>query len=443
MDVATSFLPLLQVFAVAMTQPMFQNLMIVATGWVFAPRRTVCGMVRASGTTRHHAMFHRLFASAGWSIDRVGFTVFDLVTSGMQTVFLCGDDTLLSRSGTKVFGTGMHRDAVLSSRSHTVVRWGHCWVVLCVIVESRWVPGRRFAVPVLCRLYLSHQSAEKWKWIYRKKTELMLAMLRQLEQHAAQRPTRLHFMGDSAYTAPAVLAQMPKSIAITGRVGETARLYAPPAARRAGQKGRPRQRGERLASPREMLQQDGLRRMTLKLYEGKPYRVRVAEQLARFYYVPDREVKIVAIEHLHGGRGVEVFYTTQPHQDGGAETTAEMVLTQYSWRWPIEVMFHDAKQHLGIDEPQNRTPRAACRTAPVGFLLYSLIVWWHEMIRTQPARTLRFWTHKRSASFAEMLAALRSDSLENAEKTLFATPDTTPGVKKLFDKLKELLLLGA
>jgi hypothetical protein len=181
-----------------MTQPMFRNLVIVVTGWVFASRRTICGMVRASGTDRHHALFHRLFASATWSIDRVGLAVFELITIGMQTVFLSGDDTLLSRSGLKVFGTGLHRDAVLSSRSHTVVRWGHCWAVLGVVIESRWVPGRRFALPVLCRLDLNRKSAAKWNRLSCKKTELLLEMLRQLDRPAARSGKRLHFLGDSA-----------------------------------------------------------------------------------------------------------------------------------------------------------------------------------------------------------------------------------------------------
>lgn len=61
-----------------------------------------------------------------WSIDQAGLKVFDLLTTGKQTVFISADDTLLPRRGLKVFGTGMHRDPVLSSRSHHVTRWGHC-----------------------------------------------------------------------------------------------------------------------------------------------------------------------------------------------------------------------------------------------------------------------------------------------------------------------------
>jgi len=36
----------------------------------------------------------------------------------------------------------MHRDACQSSRGWTSFRWGHCWVVLCVLIPSRSDPHR-------------------------------------------------------------------------------------------------------------------------------------------------------------------------------------------------------------------------------------------------------------------------------------------------------------
>src|SRR5690606_13374779 len=131
--------------------------------------------------------------------------VFDLVTRSLATVFLTVDDTLIPRTGLKIFGTGMHRDPLLSSRGHTVTRWGHSWVVLCVVLESRHFPGRPFSLPVLCRLFLSKASAQKWNRIDRKKSDLMLEMLQILEQHVGGAGKHLHLLGDSAFTAPDLL----------------------------------------------------------------------------------------------------------------------------------------------------------------------------------------------------------------------------------------------
>ena len=55
MDIVGSFADLLQVFAVTMTPATQKNMLELFTGWVFAPNRTITGMLRAAGTDRHHS----------------------------------------------------------------------------------------------------------------------------------------------------------------------------------------------------------------------------------------------------------------------------------------------------------------------------------------------------------------------------------------------------
>lgn len=437
MDIVTSFRELLEVFAVTMTQPSLATWQQLVVGWIFAPRRTVLGMVRAAALDRHHAAFHRLFASARWSVDQAGLAIFDLALrlAPQETAFLVGDDTLLARRGLKVFGTGMHRDPLLSSRSHTVTRWGNCLVVLSLVLESPRTPGRYFALPILARLYLDKKAAAKWRRAYRTKSELMREMLERLHAHAPQQ--KLHFLGDSAYTAPAVLAQMPPEMEVTGRVVLNVRLYEPAPPRRSGQPGRPRKRGRRLPSPERMLEQPRLRRMRLRCYQHSDFPMRVAEAVGCFYHAPKRLVRVVAVEHLRGGRGREAFYSTC------ASAKAEQILRWFSWRWPIEVTFHDSKQHLGIGQAQNRKPQAVERTAPTGLLLYSLVVLWHEWVRQDPPRLLRKWRGKRGASFADMLATLRLDSLHQTRKQHLRNLPLTPGIEKILRPLEELIALAA
>ena len=393
-------------------------------------------MLRAGGTERHHSAYHRLFASAKWSVDRAGLAVYDLIRRFVPqaVVFLAGDDTLLNRRGLKVFGAGMHRDPLLSSRSFTVTRWGHCWVVLCVVIESPRTQGRYFALPILARLYLNKKSAAKWRRAYRSKPSLMLEMLELVHAHDPQQ--KLHFLGDSAYTSSSMLSKIPDEIAVTGRIGSNSRIHdmAPP---RQPSRGRPRVRGERLATPDEMLDDKGLRRLLLKLYESTEYKVRIAEQIGCLFNAPNRKVKVVAIEHLRGGRGREVFYSTE------SSAEAEQILRWFSWRWPIEVTFHDSKQNLGLGEAENRKPKAVRRTVPTGLLLYSLIVLWHECIRKEPAVSLRKWVGKDQASFAEMVAAIRADSLAELKRKYLSTPGIPPGIHKLLQPLEYLIALAA
>lgn len=436
MDIVSSFCPLLQVFAITMTSPTQANLQALIAGWVFAPRRTIQGMLRAGSVDRHHSAFHRLFASAKWSVDQAGLAVYDLIRklAPQSVVFLAGDDTLLSRRGLKVFGTGMHRDPLLSSRGFTVTRWGHCWVTLHVVFHSPLVPGRVFSLPILARLYLNNKSAANWSRTYRTKPELMLEMLQLVHRHDMKQ--KLHFLGDSAYTSASMLAKLPQAIAVTGRIGLNARIHAA-APERTGGRGRPRVRGKRLDNPEQMLDAKGLRRMTLKLYESTEYKVRVAEQVGCLFKAPGRKVKVVALEHLRGGRGKEVFYSTETSAE------AEQILKWFSWRWPIEVAYRDCKQHLGLGEAENRKPLAVRRTVPTAMLLYTLIVLWHECIRAKPAPTLRKWAGKDQASFAEMLAALRSDTLSEFKRKHLSTPAIPKAIHKFLQPLEYLIALAA
>jgi SRSO17 transposase len=97
MDLVTSFAVLLQPLAITMTAPTFHNFMSILTGWVFAKRRTVTGMLTAAGLVgkRHHAAFHRFFAAARWSRDALGLAVFRILEPLLDkdTIFLALDDT--------------------------------------------------------------------------------------------------------------------------------------------------------------------------------------------------------------------------------------------------------------------------------------------------------------------------------------------------------------
>lgn len=112
MDLAPGFLELLQPMRVWMYAPTFQNLTILVSGWIFAGRRTVTGLLRAALVRLRHSSFHRVFANADWSLDRLGLAWFDALKPwlGEGVVFLALDDTLARKRGMKVFGAGMHLD---------------------------------------------------------------------------------------------------------------------------------------------------------------------------------------------------------------------------------------------------------------------------------------------------------------------------------------------
>lgn len=407
MILVSSFVNVVQQVSFVMTAPTFSSFVTVLTGWVFARRRVVTRMIEAADAVgaKHHSAFHRIFSAARWSLDDLGLAVFDLITPWVQggPVSLAIDDTLARKRGLKVFGVGMHHDPLLSTRKTAVMNWGHSWVVLGVIVSFPFRRGHYVSLPILFRLYVNKKTATRKRLRYRTRPELAVEMLAKLCKARVNR--RFHVVADSAYGGQSVLTHLPENCDLTSRLDLDARLYDPPPVRQPGTNGRPRKRGRRLPTPRQMLEQR-TRRLTLDIY-GRRDRSRVADQVARVYAVPYRPLRVVAVEPLTGGRKIQAFYSTRH------EAAAEQVLTDYARRWSIEETFHDAKGHLGFEQPQGWTRNAVERTAPTAMLLYSLIVLWFaaQGHRHYRAPNRPWYPSKSCASFADMLNTLRCQSI--------------------------------
>ncbi|MBI3872342.1 MAG: transposase, partial [candidate division Zixibacteria bacterium] len=389
-----------------MTGPSFDSAVIILTGWIFAPRRTVTSMIAAAGAVgrKHHSAFHRLFASARWSRDQLGLLVFDMLAPWLDgVVMLALDDTLARKRGLNMFGVGMHHDPLLSSRGKAITNWGHSWVVLGMVVRFPLWPQRAFCLPILFRLYLNKDAAARHRRAYRTRPELAVEMLALLCQ--ARKSRHFHVIADSAYGGQSVLNHLPKNCDLTSRLLLNARLYGPRPQRMPGTNGRPRKRGPQLPTPAQMLLERAAR-VELDLY-GRRDRVRLCDGVGHVYAAPERPLRIVAVEALSGGRGQQAFYSTC------WQATAIEILSWYAWRWSIEVAFHDSKQSLGFEEPQGWTRHAVERTAPMAMLLYSLIVLWFVREGHRCYRSLErpWYTTKSQPSFADMLATLRRVSL--------------------------------
>ena len=435
MELVPGFMDLLQGLSTAMTTPTFKSLTTLVTGWVFASRRTVTRMILAAGSSadKHYSSYHRLFSAARWSLDAVGLAILDLVEPFLGEVVMLGlDNTLARKRGLAMFGTAMHHDPILSSRQKAIFNWGHSWVVLGVIVELPFRKGHYFFLPILFRLYLTESKAAQHRRVHRTRPELAVEMLHVLCNHWNNR--RFHVVADSTYGGRSVLCHLPVNCHLTSRLLKDARLYDAPPERQPGTNGRPRKRGHRLPTPGAMLAAR-CRHVNLKIY-GRSEQARVADACARVYAAPERPLRVVAVEALSGGRGQQAFYSTCH------EATAEQVITWYAMRWSVEVTFHDSKQHLGFEEPQGWTRRAAERTAPMAMLLYSLVVLWfaREGHRSWQPLDCPWYTFKINPSFADMLATLRRLSVK---KQVLSLALRGPGSRKIQLLLENAVSLAA
>ena len=91
-------------------------------------------------------------------------------------VQLVGDETVDGHRGKKVYGKARHRDAVRSSHSHTVFRYGHKWVVLAVLVRLPYT-NRPMVLPILVALYRSKKINLAEGHRHKTAAELMCGLL--------------------------------------------------------------------------------------------------------------------------------------------------------------------------------------------------------------------------------------------------------------------------
>ena len=423
----TAFTPCFQARSVAV----FQWLII---GWVQCQgRRTLTGVALASGAigARHISVFHRFFSRASWTLDALGHVAFTLAVKWLpadQPLVVLGDDTLARKGGKSIALASMHHDPLLSSARKPFASFGHVWVVLALWVPLPFGSGRGFALPVLFRLYLSakrggerHRNGQRQTRVgprlraARKahaqhpqvtKLELLRGMVSLVAQWAGERT--IYLVVDSAYAGRTVLEERPANVYVISRLRLDAALYAPPPARRPGQKGRPRRRGERLPT---LSQQIARRRrwtvLPVVLY-GRAVSPRIFTLEALWYgALRSQLIRIVVVRDPSRRRRDEAFFCTDLQQDPA------FVLQTYAARWTLEVTFHDSKQHLGFGQAQTQTPTAVQRTAPFAGLVYSLVLLW-AAAHLQQGGTLgwmvRPWYRTKTAvAFPDLLTALQQD----------------------------------
>lgn len=394
-------------FRMGLTRPGFCNAFVVLVGWVLTRGQhavTEALVVTDVARRRHWEAFHRFFSRGSWSPDVLGRAVFERLARhiGDGPVRVVLDDTVAPKKGAHVFGIGSHVDAVRSTRAHRAFVFGHCWVVLAVLVRVPF-SSRAWALPVLFRLYRNLRECEKKRAAYKKKTELAREMIDELVSWVGGR--RIELAADSAYCNDTVCRGLADNVVLFGAMRPDAVLTEVPKPRDKTANGRPRVRGKLLRKP-ERVARDGRtpwRTVKATLY-GRTTTVRYKPVDAQWYRATGtRLLRIVIVECTTGRLPMRVFFSTDATLD------VATILETYAGRWGIEVFFRDAKQLLGFADSQARKEAAVRRVAPmVGLLYATLVVWFAEgahatAVAAPPVRP--WYRHKRGLAFTDVLRA--------------------------------------
>jgi len=403
-------------FAVAFTSPTFAVFSLLFTGAVLVRgRHTVTRMILAAGVRlRHHARFHRFFSRARWDMDELWKGLVRLLAqellSADDPVRIGIDDTAQKKTGAKIYGVGMVHDNRPAARKGWNLSWGLTWVVMTVMIRVPLWPNHVFAIPIGARIYRKKKVCDAEDRPFQTKPMLALDMIRTLASWLPDRAFLLHV--DGGYASGSLMKSLPENVHVLGRLRYDAALYGRPPKRR-NRRGRPRQRGRRLATPMARVTRRPDDWTPVELPNGKRYEVQ--SHAALWWKVfGERPVLVVASRRPARNPGErpgkpQFFYTTD------LTLSAVEVLSGYKDRWTIECLFHEVKERMGFEEPQCRTERAVERTTP--FLLWTagIVQYWFlsqadaDLIGWRPR-----WRRNGATgapSFSDMLAATRREML--------------------------------
>lgn len=395
----------LEVFRIGLTRPGFDNFVALFTGWVLTmgPHAVTQALVTTGVSgRRHHEAFHRFFSRGTWEPDHLGFWLFQEIVRLIPTgaIRIAIDDTLAPKKGPHVFGIGSHLDPVRSTRLFRVFCFGHCWVMLAVLVDLPF-SRRPWALPILFRLYRNKKECIKKRQRYRKKTELAREMIDVFHRWTGDR--RVALAADAAYCNDTVTRGLPDSVVLFGAMRPDAVLTALPTTSPGAKGGRRRKRGEVLQKPEALARDERVpwQGCDADLY-GATRRVRYKELYAQWYRACGvRLLRIVVVKVQSGTIGVRVFFCTD------ASVSVRQILEGYAGRWSIEWCFRNLKQLLGFADSQARKRAAVERVAPFVGLSYTfLVVWFVQHAHKSPlaAPPIRPWyRHKEGLSFADVL----------------------------------------
>lgn len=396
-------LRLLAIFGPVFTRPSFVLFVTLVEGWILCPtRRTITGIYPFADPNRSKGVqeYHYFFRSAVWAQDAV-FRVWTRylvkrLFANKKTLVLSVDDTVHKKTGRKIDGARVCRDAVRSTQKDTVLCWALQFIPLCLVFNPPW--GKEpLSLPLNVRLNRKAKDGEAPVTIL----DHAEAMLRQLAEWLPEHDFIL--VADGAYASLA-RRDIPRLVLVS-RMRRDAKIYGIPPMRCPGKSGRPRIKGELLPKPAALAAQIPVSKWRLvQTCERGVVRERLIYAIPVVWaHVSKRPVLLIISRDWSGKEADDFFFSTSLALD------PVLAVTFFADRWSIEDTFRNVKQYLGSEQPQSWKGVGPERSGAFSYLIYG-IVWMARLEREgkKVAAIEREWySEKEDASFLDALADIR------------------------------------
>lgn len=408
-------LPLLSEFRYLFDARTWVRVTILVVGAIMTPnQRTVTAVLRTMGlgSAPDFARYHEVLSRARWSPRKASRIMFRLLVNrfvGDGPVVLAIDETHERRSGPRIRKAGFFHDARLSSGGQVVKTRSLRWISMMFIGYVGWA-DRYWALPFLTVL----APPRKYNLERRKRHKTIpdwgLQMIKQARRWLPD--ADLIVVADGAYAVRKLLAacqRMLNPVTVIARLRVDAALFDSPPPRKPGQKGRPKIRGDRKSTARELSESEST--------EWTPVQMGGDGDKAEMYemtsdtglWAPDGkhavEVRRVVIRRVEGNRDPVALLCTNP------ELSAERIVELFARLWQVEVTFQEVRRHLGVEAQRQWSDNAIDRTTPCLLGLFFFVALAADMLSEdrpiQPRKAA--WYPKTVPTFADALALVRGD----------------------------------
>jgi hypothetical protein len=392
--------PLVDTLAPAFTEPSATTSTNFLLAWIMClGNRTIFRVCKSAkpqtlhDNSKRHGFdtVYNFFERSAWTPTGLAYQVAVLIITRLHLVgpiTLLVDDTLAHKRGKSVWGLGWFRDAVASTKKRVATASGHNWVVLAVAVCVPFTNIPVLALPLLARLHHSGKAQASCP-------ELALGMINEV---LGWFPTqRFNLVGDGAFASKKLLGKLDERVTFVGRLRGDAAVYDPQVPSSSGKRGRKAMKGQRLPNPKAAAGKADRKRSTTGAWVWQDVSVHVygsERTLRAFAYevvwptvLGVRPIRVVVVRDPSGRMSDAYLFTTD------VTARLEWVITQFAWRWAIEVLFRASKQVMDLEAPQHWAAESVLKVAPWLWSMQSVIMVWyisagHELTEAEQLRSL-------------------------------------------------------
>lgn len=412
-----TILTVLAPFAPLFSRPTYQKLLKLFAGHLLSKgSRCVSNALRHVGLRKEkrYSKFYDIFRRASWSPLKVSEVLFDLIVKEWltnDTIRIVVDTTLQRRRGPRIYGLGVHRDAVRSSKDRKAFSAGHNWLVACVLIRF---PGTStvWSLPFISILLkpkypLSSSKNEKdlkEKRRHKKVTRYTEQLIYVIRRWVGPEK-KIVLLGDSAFCCRTICRACQRcNVDLVARFRLDASLYSPPPPP-TGRRGRRRIVGDRLPNLHDVLSCESTIWSTCKFkwYNHKSHSLDLASGTALWYHnstgkpVPIRWV--LSRDSDNPDEVIALLCTNQSY-------TSTEVVEEFIQRWSIETTFQEVRRHLGYEGIHTWSDKGIERVAPSIMASYSIVCLVANKAMQQERRqispVIASWYDKESITFSDV-----------------------------------------